>query len=60
ILDNLYKKKEELIEIIKKHKHTNSIAIHVCTIKLILQQISKDFLNDIYNQCKKKKKKINK
>ncbi|SOV23926.1 conserved Plasmodium protein, unknown function [Plasmodium sp. DRC-Itaito] len=49
-IDNLYKKKEELIEIIKKHKHTNSIAIHVCTIKLILQQISKDFLNDIYNQ----------
>ncbi|SOV17032.1 conserved Plasmodium protein, unknown function [Plasmodium sp. gorilla clade G2] len=49
-IDNLYKKKDELIEIIKKHKHTNSIAIHVCTIKLILQQISKDFLNDIYNQ----------
>ncbi|CAD2114277.1 conserved Plasmodium protein, unknown function [Plasmodium vinckei petteri] len=46
------KKKDELIEIVKKHKHNNSISVHICIIKLILEQISKDFLHDVYNQYK--------
>ncbi|CRG97021.1 conserved Plasmodium protein, unknown function [Plasmodium gallinaceum] len=47
--DNFNANKEELIEMIKKHKHKNSISVHLCAIKIILQQISKDFLCDIYN-----------
>ncbi|SCM26796.1 conserved Plasmodium protein, unknown function [Plasmodium chabaudi chabaudi] len=46
------KKKDELIEIVKKHKHNNSISVHICIIKLILEQISKDFLHDVYSQYK--------
>ncbi|GAW83759.1 hypothetical protein, conserved [Plasmodium gonderi] len=42
--------KDEIIETIKKHGHQNSMAVHICTIKLILQQIAKEFLHDIYNQ----------
>ncbi|CRH02811.1 conserved Plasmodium protein, unknown function [Plasmodium relictum] len=48
--ENFNTNKEEFIEMIKKHKHKNSISVHICAIKLILQQISKDFLCDIYNQ----------
>ncbi|EUD66095.1 hypothetical protein C922_03565 [Plasmodium inui San Antonio 1] len=42
--------KDEMIELIKKHGHKNSVAVHICTIKLILQQIAKEFLQDIYAQ----------
>ncbi|KJP88685.1 hypothetical protein AK88_01566 [Plasmodium fragile] len=42
--------KEEVVELIKKHGHKNSIAVHICTIKLILQQIAKEFFHDIYAQ----------
>eukprot|EP00366_Plasmodium_knowlesi_P004973 XP_002262471.1 hypothetical protein, conserved in Plasmodium species [Plasmodium knowlesi strain H] len=42
--------KEEIVELIKKHGHKNSVAVHICTIKLILHQIAKEFLHDIYAQ----------
>ncbi|ANQ10803.1 Uncharacterized protein PCOAH_00052840 [Plasmodium coatneyi] len=42
--------KDEVVELIKKHGHKNSVAVHICTIKLILQQIAKEFLQDIYAQ----------
>ncbi|GAB69212.1 hypothetical protein PCYB_146410 [Plasmodium cynomolgi strain B] len=42
--------KDEMVELIKKHGHKNSVAVHICTIKLILQQIAKEFLHDIYAQ----------
>ncbi|KMZ84640.1 hypothetical protein PVBG_00420 [Plasmodium vivax Brazil I] len=42
--------KDEVVELIKKHGHKNSVAVHICTIKLILQQIAKEFLHDIYTQ----------
>ncbi|SBS88814.1 conserved Plasmodium protein, unknown function [Plasmodium ovale] len=44
--------KEEIVEMVKKHRHKNSISVHICTIKLILQQISKEFLHDVYSQYK--------
>ncbi|SCP03666.1 conserved Plasmodium protein, unknown function [Plasmodium malariae] len=50
-LENLINtNKDELIEMIKKHEHKNSIAVHICIIKLILQQISKEYLQDLYSQ----------
>ncbi|VWU51801.1 conserved protein, unknown function [Hepatocystis sp. ex Piliocolobus tephrosceles] len=48
--DLLNTNKEELIAMIEKHKYKNSISIHICIIKFILQQISQKFLCDIYNQ----------
>lgn len=48
--ENINANKEELLEMIKKHKHRNSFSLHLCVIRYILQQISKDFACDIYNQ----------
>lgn len=48
--ENINAKKEELLGMMKKHKHRNSFSLHLCVIRYILQQISKDFACDIYNQ----------
>lgn len=49
-LDGINVSKEEVLKILQKHKHKNSISVHICVMKFILQHISKNFLCDIYNQ----------
>lgn len=49
-LENINANREELLEVIKKHRHKNSLSIHICVIKFIIQHIFKDFLCDVYNK----------